>query len=91
MKATILSLNIGGPKEITWNGKPITTSMEKHSVPGPLVVHKDRIENNSFANPNFHGTFDSVLYAYGMSSIKKFTEILGINYYPPGKIPPIQR
>ncbi len=84
MKAKILSLNIGHPKEMPWQGKSIISSMEKHSVPGPLVVHFDHIEGNSFANPNFHGTNDSLLYAYGLTSIQKFIDILGVKEYVPG-------
>lgn len=84
MTAKILSLNIGGPKEMHWNGKTITSSMEKSPVPGPLAVHKDHIEGNSFSSPQFHGTLDSILYIYGLSSAQKFAERLGLEKYTPG-------
>ena len=84
MIAKILSFNIGGPKEIEWNGKTINSSMHKLPVSGPLVVYKDRIEGNIFTSPEFHGTLESVLYIYGMKSAQKFAERLGLEKYTPG-------
>lgn len=84
MTAKILSFNIGGPQLIEWNGKSITSSMHKLPAEGPLIVYKDRIEHNSFANPQFHGTPDSILYIYGLKSAQKFVERLGIEKYMPG-------
>lgn len=84
MNSKIISLNVGESKVMNWNGRSVTSSMEKESVEGPLIVHSDRIEHNSFANPQFHGTIDSVLYAYGLSSAQKFVELLGLKKYVPG-------
>lgn len=84
MEAKILSLNIGHPAPMEWNGKSIVSSMLKHPVPGPLVVSETAIEGNSFANPNFHGTNDSVLYAYGMASALAFISQIGRSVYEPG-------
>lgn len=84
MKAKILSLNIGGPAPMEWEGRSILSSMKKNSVPGPLVVHEERIEGNSFASPNYHGTPDSVLYAFGMKSAEIFMKELGGGEYQAG-------
>lgn len=84
MKAKILSLNIGGPAPMEWEGKSVLSSMKKESVPGPLVVHEDRIDGNSFASPNYHGTIDSVLYAFGLSSAEVFMKELGGGEYKAG-------
>ncbi len=84
MTSKIISLNIGDPQAMVWNGKSIHSSMHKHPVAGPLVVHFDRIEGNSFANPNFHGTHDSVLYAYGIPSALKFMKLIGGTEYVAG-------
>ena len=58
--------------------------MHKRPVAGPLKVHSDRIEGNSFASPNYHGTLDSVLYAYGMTSALKFMSLLNQTNYAVG-------
>lgn len=84
MRARILSLNIGTPTPMEWGEKSILSSMKKSPVPGPLVVHLDRIEGNSFAQPQFHGTPDAVLYAFGLRSAAEFMKELGGGEYAPG-------
>ena len=51
MTPKILSLNVGGPAPMEWNGKTIKSSMLKKPIDGPLVVHLDHIDGDSFANP----------------------------------------
>lgn len=80
----ILSLNIGAPEELEWRGDRIRTSMRKHPTPGPLVVHSDHIEGNSFANAVSHGNIHNVLYAYGMTSALDFIRGIGRDVYAPG-------
>ena len=86
MKSKVLSLNIGHPAPMEWQGRSVVSSMLKSPVAGPLVVHQDRIEGNTFSSPEFHGTIDSVLYAYGMKSIKSFMELLGGAPYSYGAV-----
>ena len=84
MSSQIIALNIGHPQNLEWKGRNIISSMAKESVPGPIDVHMDRIEGNTFHQPIYHGTPDSVLYAYGMSSALEFVKILGLREYVPG-------
>ncbi len=86
MNLKILSLNSGHPTEITWDNKTISSSMLRVSVEGPLVVHKDYIEGNSFASPNLHGVEHSVLYAFGMRSLLSYLKLLGRTNYDPGAL-----
>src|SRR5438874_1267699 len=46
--ANILSLNVGVPQKMEWNGRSIVSSMFKQPVPGPLVVGPLSIEGDSF-------------------------------------------
>lgn len=84
MVAKILSVNIGGPAQMEWQGKSILSSMLKHPVPGPIKVLLDRVEGNTFANPQAHGAIHSVLYAFGIPSAQLFADRLGIKSYVPG-------
>ena len=86
MQAKILSLNIGAPSAMEWQGKTITSSMHRHPVSGPLVVHKTHIEGNSFAAPTLHGVEHSVLYALGEKSALEFVARLGLDSFTPGSI-----
>jgi MOSC domain-containing protein YiiM len=67
-----------------WNGESVLSSMVKRSVPGPLVVHPEHIEGNSFGLPTVHGNPDAVLYAFGMKSAQAYADALGIGPYTPG-------
>ncbi len=69
-----------------WNGKIANSSMLRLPVPGPLVVHKDHIEGNSFGSPLHHGIEHSVLYALGLKSANTFFSSIGRNSYEPGSM-----
>lgn len=86
MKANILSLNVGHPAPMVWQGRTIVSSMLKNPVPGPLQVGALSVDGDSFASPEFHGTPDSVLYALGLPSALKFVERLGLKDYAPGTV-----
>ncbi len=90
MESKILSLNLGTPQPIEFGVQTILTSMNKKSVPGPLNVQMTSIDGNTFAAPQFHGTPEAVLYIYGMSSIQKFLDRLGVvnagDIYVPGSL-----
>jgi len=86
MNAKILSLNVGLPEKMEWHGRSIVSSMKKTPVPGPLIVHRDHIEGDKFANPEFHGTIDSVVYLFGMPSLLEYVKLLGHTEYVPGAL-----
>jgi MOSC domain-containing protein YiiM len=75
MKSKILSLNIGLPQTVEWDGKTIETSMVKKSVEAIDVRFAD-INGDRFANTKHHGTPDAVLYAYGVDAISDFVSLL---------------
>ncbi len=85
MIAQILSLNIGGPQVLEWDGKSVTTSMLKVPV-AQLNVSLTSIDGDSFANPKFHGTIDSVLYAYGRDAIDDYLKLIGRSAYENGAL-----
>lgn len=84
MEARIVSLNGGQPESLEWEGKTVLTSIRRARVPGPLLVHRDRIEGNSYGLPTVHGVEHSVLYAYGLTSAAEFARKMGFEKYEPG-------
>jgi MOSC domain-containing protein YiiM len=84
MESKILSLNISAPAKMVWGDKSIQSSMIKKPVAGPLVIHPTSIEGDSFASPKFHGTPDSVLYAFGIPSALEFVKLMGGENYEHG-------
>lgn len=84
--ARILSLNIGLPRAMEWEGRSVTSSMLKTPVTGPLIVHRENVDGDRFASPEFHGTPDSVLYAFGMPSLLAYMRSIGRDGYDPGAL-----
>lgn len=71
----ILSTNVGRPAEHHFDGKSIQTSMLRHSV-SEIQITKTQVLGDEFISPNFHGTPDSVVYAYGANQYKAWETIL---------------
>lgn len=84
MISTVLSLNLGEPSTLAWNGQSVVSSMRRRPVAGPLHVTETGVAGNSFAAPHLHGDRNSVLYVYGLPSAQSFTAQLGRPQYDPG-------
>jgi len=61
----VISVNIGARTEIQWKGKSYTTGIHKSSVPGPVFLGKEGVENDSVIDRKYHGGEDQAVYAYG--------------------------
>lgn len=85
MKSKIISLNVGLPQTLEWEGRKVSTSMLKHPV-SFLQVHPLSIDGDKFANPQAHGTPDSVLYIFGMKSLLTYMRTIGRSTYSPGAL-----
>ncbi len=60
----IVSIQVGQPKELIFNGKTITTSIFKEPVKGPLRIDQLNIEGDRQADLRVHGGIDKAIYAY---------------------------
>lgn len=73
----ILSLHAGVPQKVEWQGRSIQTSMRKSLVPS-LTVHATKIDGDRFADPQHHGTPDSVFYVLGSETYTEINQRLGL-------------
>lgn len=60
----ILSLNIGTPREIEWQGRPVLTSIFKSPVSGRIPVRRLNLDGDEQADLTVHGGVDKAVYAY---------------------------
>lgn len=60
----LLSLNIGQPREIVWQGRPVLTGIFKYPTADRLAVHPLGIDGDGQADPIYHGGIDKAVYAY---------------------------
>jgi MOSC domain-containing protein YiiM len=60
----ILSLNVGLPREVTWQGRLVTTGIFKEPVKGPVMLRTLNLEGDGQADLTVHGGVDKAVYAY---------------------------
>ena len=60
----LISLNVGLPREITWEGKTVTTGIFKQPITGPAMVRTLNVDGDQQADLSVHGGIDKAIYAY---------------------------
>ena len=60
----ILSVNVGLPREVTWQGKLVTTGIFKEPVKGPLMLRTLNPDGDGQADLTVHGGVSKAVYAY---------------------------
>jgi MOSC domain-containing protein YiiM len=60
----LLSVNVGLPREIEWNGKIVRTSIFKAPVPGRIRVGKLNLGGDQQSDLSVHGGIEKAVYAY---------------------------
>ena len=60
----ILSVNVGLPRKLLFNGQTITTSIFKDAVKGPIMLRKLNLDGDKQADMTVHGGVDKAVYSY---------------------------
>jgi len=60
----LVSINIGQPRLVEWNGKTIETGIFKDPVMGPVRVARTNLAGDRQADLTVHGGEDKAVYAY---------------------------
>lgn len=60
----LLSVNVGRPRTLEWNGRAITTAIFKQAVAGPVALAGVNLAGDQQADLNVHGGPDKAVYAY---------------------------
>jgi MOSC domain-containing protein YiiM len=60
----LISVNVGLPREVDWQGKSVRTSIWKYPVEGLVRVGKLNLENDQQSDLSVHGGTDKAVYAY---------------------------
>jgi MOSC domain-containing protein YiiM len=64
----LLSLNVGLPRDVTWNGKTVRTAVWKSPVDGRRMVRKLNIQGDAQADLAGHGGEHRAVFVYQMDS-----------------------
>ncbi len=71
----VVSTNVGKPQSYTLDDVTIATSMVRHSVP-EIQINTLRVAGDEFANADFHGTADAVVYALSADRYPEWEKFL---------------
>ena len=60
----LISINVGLPREVNWQGKVVRTSIWKNPVAGRIRVSKPNLGGDQQSDLSVHGGTDKAVYAY---------------------------
>jgi ferredoxin-NADP reductase/MOSC domain-containing protein YiiM len=74
---TLLSVNVGMPKDVPWQGRTVYTGVWKHPVPGPAMVRRLNIDGDGQGDTNGHGGEQRAVLVYQIQSYRYWQRHLG--------------
>jgi len=72
----LLSVNVGLPRDVTWNGKTVRTAIWKSPVDGRRMVRKLDIDGDAQADLAGHGGENRAVFVYQMDSYRYWETFL---------------
>jgi MOSC domain-containing protein YiiM len=60
----VLSVNVGLPRKVLFNGQTVTTAIFKDPVKGPIMLRKLNLDGDKQADLTVHGGVDKAVYSY---------------------------
>ena len=75
--ATLLSLNVGMPKDVSWRGRTVHTGVWKSPVDGPRMVRRLNIDGDGQGDLAGHGGEQRAVLVYQVESYRHWEEFFG--------------
>lgn len=60
----VISLNVGVPRLVEYNGEPVATGIFKEPVPGPVMLRTLNLDGDRQADLSVHGGVSKAVYGY---------------------------
>ena len=83
--ARLLSINVGLPREVEWEGKTVRTAIWKERVEGPRMVRRVNIDGDDQADRLAHGGEHRAVFVYQIDSYRYWERELGREDFTPGQ------
>ena len=74
---TLLSVNVGMPKDVPWHGKTVFTGVFKDPVTGPRRVRKLNVDGDGQGDVGGHGGEQRAVFVYQLDSYRYWERELG--------------
>ena len=75
--ATLLSVNVGMPKDVAWRGRTVHTGVWKAPVTGPQMLRRLNLDGDGQGDLAGHGGEQRAVLAYQIESYRHWQEFLG--------------
>ena len=85
MAARLLSVNVGLPRDIAWQGKTVRTAVWKEAVRGPRLVRRLNVDGDGQGDLAGHGGERRAVFVYQMDSYRYWQSELGRNDFTYGQ------
>jgi MOSC domain-containing protein YiiM len=76
-RAVIVSVNVGLPKTVEWQGRSVTSAIWKDSVDGPVSLEGVNFDGDDQADRRVHGGADKAVYAYAIEDYEWWSTTTG--------------
>ena len=83
--ARLLSINVGLPRDVTWNRKTVKTSVWKFPVDGRRLVRRLNVDGDAQADLAGHGGEQRAVFVYQIDSYHYWERFLGRNDFTFGQ------
>jgi ferredoxin-NADP reductase/MOSC domain-containing protein YiiM/ferredoxin len=81
----LLSVNVGLPREIDWQGKVVRTAIWKRSVSGPVFARRLNLDGDGQADLKGHGGEHRAVMVYQLEAYRYWERVLGRNDFEYGQ------
>ncbi len=85
MSARLLSVNVGLPRDVEWEGRTVHTGIWKESVSGPRMVRRLNVDGDGQGDMQGHGGPNRPVFVYQTESYRHWEEELGRDDFTPGQ------
>ncbi|MEU4293487.1 MOSC and FAD-binding oxidoreductase domain-containing protein [Kribbella sp. NPDC026596] len=75
--ATLLSVNVGLPKNVSWNGKTVYTGVWKEQVDGPVMARRLNLDGDGQGDTAGHGGEQRAVFVYQIESYRYWEKHFG--------------
>ena len=81
----LISVNVGGPRQVEWRGRTVETAIWKEPVDGPRVVRRINIDGDDQADRLAHGGEHRAVFVYQLDSYRYWERELGRDDFTHGQ------
>src|SRR5687768_14506075 len=64
LRAKLLSIQVGRPRLVEWQGRPVSTGIFKEPVHGPVMMRTLNLDGDRQADLSVHGGAQKAVYVY---------------------------